>query len=58
MTENEQKADLIKKALTIVDKLAYIEIDEIKDADIEYDNLDDLIEQAKKIKKNRLFVLK
>lgn len=51
MTENEQKADLIKKALTIVNKLAELDIDDV-------DELIDLIEQAEKMKKNRLFILK
>ena len=58
MTEDQNKAELIKKALTIVDKLADIEIDEIKDGDIDYDNLDDLIVQAEKLKKDRLWKLK
>jgi len=51
MTENEQKADLIKKSLTIVDELAELDIDDI-------DELTDLIEQAEKLKKHRLWKLK
>jgi hypothetical protein len=51
MTENEQKADLIKKALIIVDELAELDIDDI-------DDFEDLIERAEKLKKNRLWKLK
>jgi hypothetical protein len=51
MTENEQKGDIIKKALTIVDELAELDIDDI-------DELTDLIEQAEKLKKDRLWKLK
>ena len=51
MTENEQKADLIKKALIIVDELAKLDIDDI-------DEFEDLIERAEKLKKNRLWKLK
>jgi len=50
MTEEEQKADLIKKALTIVDELAELDIDDIED-------VEDLIEQAEKLKKDRLWKL-
>ena len=51
MTENEQKADLIKKALTIVDELAELEYDE-------YEEMQDLIDRAEKLKKDRLWKLK
>jgi len=51
MTENEQKADLIKKGLKIVDELADLDIGDA-------DELIDLIERAEKLKKNRLFCLK
>jgi len=50
MTEEEQKADLIKKALTIVDELAELDIDDVED-------VEDLIEQAEKLKKDRLWKL-
>jgi hypothetical protein len=51
MTENEQKADLIKKGLAIVDELAKLDVDDI-------DELIDLIERAEKLKKDRLWKLK
>jgi len=51
MTENEQKADLIKKALIIVDELAELDIDD-------FDDFEDLIERAEKLKKHRLWKLK
>jgi len=51
MTENEQKADLIKKGLKIVDELAELDLDDV-------DELIDLIERAEKLKKDRLWKLK
>ena len=51
MTENEQKADLIKNGLIIVDELAKLEIGDNND-------IIDLIERAQKLKKDRFFVLK
>lgn len=51
MTENETKADLIKKALTVVDELAELDLEDS-------DELVDLIEQAEKMKKHRLWKLK
>ena len=57
MSESTEKGRLIKDALKIVDELADIEIDEIKDADAEYDNLDTLVDKAKKLKRNRWWKL-
>lgn len=51
MTETEQKADLIKRALIIVDELAELDIDDI-------DELIDLIERSEKLKGDRLWKLK
>ena len=51
MTENEQKADLIKKALTIVDELAELDVDDKDDTEDIYE----LIEKAEKLKKDRLW---
>ena len=50
MTENEQKADLIKKALSIVDELADLEYDD-------YEEMQDLIDRAEKLKKDRFWKL-
>jgi len=54
MTENEQKADLIKKALTIVNELAELDVDDKYDIE----EIEELIEQAEKLKKDRLWKLK
>jgi len=51
MTENETKADLIKKALTIVDELAELDYDD-------YEEMGELIERSEKLKKHRLWKLK
>lgn len=53
MTENEQKADLLKKALVIVNKLADLETEDADDM-VE---IDDLIEEANKLKRNILWKL-
>lgn len=50
MTDNERKADLIKKALQIVDELAELDINEV-------DDIDDLIERADRLKKDRFWKL-
>jgi len=49
--DNRNKAELIKKALTIVNKLAELDIDNI-------DEIVDLIERSEKLKKDRLWKLK
>ena len=51
MTENEQKAKLIKDALLIVDELASLDYEDIE-------SIEDLIEKSHKLKKNRLWTLK
>ena len=51
MTENETKAELLKKSLQIVDELAELDVDDI-------DELIDLIERSEKLKKDRLWRLK
>lgn len=50
--DNLQKANLIKDALKIVDKLATLDVHEDRD------EIEDLIDKAEKLKRNRLFVLK
>lgn len=58
MTENETKADLIKKALTIVDELADV-FDEQAEFDVgETEEILELAERAQKLKKHRLWKLK
>lgn len=49
--DNQQKANLIKEALNIVDKLATLDVHD--DEEIE-----DLIYKAEKLKKHRLWKLK
>lgn len=61
MSEDREKAEILKKSLTIVDKLAdfdSFEINLLKFTREEEEKLMDLIEQAKKLKKHRLFKLK
>jgi len=54
MTDELRKAELIKKALKIVDELAKIDYDFYADGE----DIEDLIEQAQKLKKDRLWKLK
>lgn len=54
MNDELKKGELIKKALTIVDELADLEVDLFEgDGD-----LDELVEKAQKLKKDRLWKLK
>jgi len=55
MSEETNKARLIKEALKIVDELAKYDFDDMSNYDKE--NLENLIEKAKKIKKDRLWKL-
>ena len=58
MSNDKEKAEILKKALTIVDKLADA-VDEMAEfTSEEQETLLDLIEQAKKLKKHRLWKLK
>jgi hypothetical protein len=56
MGEERDKARLIKDALKIVDKLTKFDVDDLSGYD--KDILEELVDKAKKLKKNRLFVLK
>lgn len=56
--ENQEKARLIKSALKIVDELAKMDADDIQHNDDDAEALEELIEKAKKITKNRLWILK
>lgn len=49
--DNKEKAKIIKDALRIVDNLAKYDIDDI--SSYEKDELEELIEKAKKLKKSR-----
>ncbi len=51
--DDRNKAELIKKALKLVDELADLEIDLFEGGG----DLDDLIERAEKLKKDRLWKL-
>ena len=51
MSEESDKANLIKDALKIVDELSKYDIDDICNDD--KDSLDELVDKAKKITKNR-----
>jgi hypothetical protein len=51
--DNRNKAELIKKALKIVDELAELDVDD----KYEIDDIADLIEKAEKLKKDRLWKL-
>jgi len=50
MTEGQEKAELIKSALKIVDDLGKMDVDDM-------DELEKLIEKAHKLKKSRLWKL-
>jgi hypothetical protein len=55
--EELEKAKLIKNALKIVDELSKMDADGIFANDDEMEALEDLIEKAKKLTKNRLWKL-
>ena len=57
MADERETAKILKEALTIVDKLAKMDADDIFANDDERDELENLIEKAKKLTKNRLFKL-
>jgi len=55
MEDEKEKAELLKKALTIVDELAKLDVDEVIDNS---DDLQFLIERAHKLTKHRLWKLR
>ena len=57
-SDSRQTAELLKDALRLVDKFAKLDVDGISHNDDEMDELDDLIEKAKKLTKHRLWRLK
>jgi len=56
--DDRQTAELLKESLKIVDKLGKMDADNIFENDDEREELEDLINKAKNLVKNRLFVLK
>jgi len=56
-TDSKQTAELLKDSLRIVDKLAKMDADDIFANDDDREELEDLIEKAKKLTKNRLWKL-
>ena len=58
LAEDHEKAVILKDSLKIVDKLAKMDIDDISTYDSDMDDLEKLIEEAKKLSKNRLWKLR
>lgn len=58
IVDNRQTAEILKESLTIVDKLAKMDVDDISHNDDEMDELEELIKKAKKLTKHRLWKLK
>ncbi len=58
MTEGQEKAELIKSALKIVDELSKIEWDDMGMDEEDMKHLEALNKRAKKLTKNRLWKLK
>jgi hypothetical protein len=58
LAEDHEKATLLKDSLKIVDKLSKMDADDIFANDDDREDLEDLIEKAKKMVKHRLFVLR
>lgn len=58
MADEKETAKLIKDSLTIVDKLAKMDADDIFANDDDREDLEDLIEEAKKLTKHRLWKLR
>ena len=57
MANEKEKAELLKSALKIVDELAKMDADDIFANDDDREELEDLIEKAKRLTKNRLWKL-
>jgi hypothetical protein len=56
--DSRQTAELLKDSLKIVDKLAKMDADDIFANDDDREELEDLIEKAKKLTKHRLWKLR
>jgi hypothetical protein len=57
MADEKETAELLKEALKIVDNLGKMDIDDIQHNDDSADELEILIEKAKKLTKHRLWKL-
>jgi len=58
MADERETAEILKESLKIVDKLAKMDADDIFANDDDREELEDLIEKAKKLTKNRLWKLR
>ena len=58
LAEDHEKAVILKDSLKIVDKLAKMDADDIFAEDDQREDLEKLIEEAKKLTKHRLWKLK
>ena len=56
--DSKQTAEILKDSLKIVDKLAKMDADDIFANDDDREELENLIEKAKKLTKHRLWKLK
>ena len=58
MSESKEISKILKESLKIVDELAKMDADDIFANDDDREDLEELIEQAKKLTKHRLWKLK
>jgi conjugal transfer/entry exclusion protein len=58
MADEKETAEILKNALKIVDKLSKMDVDDISHNDDDMDELEELIDKAKKLSKHRLWKLK
>lgn len=58
MADEKETAKILKDSLTIVDELAKMDADDIFANDDDREELEDLIEKAKKLTKHRLWKLR
>lgn len=58
LAEDHEKAIILKDSLKIVDKLAKMDADDIFAEDDQREDLENLIDEAKKLTKNRVWKLR
>ena len=58
MADEKETAEILKESLRIVDKLSKMDVDDISHNDDDMDKLEELIEKANKLTKNRLWKLR